>query len=303
MSSDSSQSLSFSSTSINNKYVEHDVEDFEDLLGSFEGLQGNKVDDQYAQQDLEQLEDTEDLLSTSIDNVYVEQNIDGDLRILNDLGHPRQDPGYILSKSSNDRHAKNDHDILSKSGDNGLAKHDRGNLLSKSSDDGHIVQFCDGNPTKENQIATKPYWQEEVYDALECILKDISLGLNSIPLGLLRYEHLARWNFDNPSRDARARPELLLQQEDLSEEDRANRIIDWLDKRFPQMSNRKERNGPDSSRDNVRLFYTEVDFSQWLVGEDKASQGSHPRGGFVKKGGDWRCVSTDEPESLLQNSC
>ncbi|MCJ1466230.1 hypothetical protein MMC07_004849 [Pseudocyphellaria aurata] len=220
---------------------------------------------------------------------YVEENIDGALRMSSDLGQPRQDCGFTLSKSSDNRRAGNDRDKFSELSDNEHAKHDRDNLLSKSSEHEHIMQFFDGSSTKEIRTATKPNWQEEIYDALECILKEVSLGLNSIPLGLLRYEYISRWNFDNPSRDARARPELLLQQEDLSEEHRANRIIDWLDKRFPWISNRKERNGPDLSRDNVRLLYTEADFSQWLVEEDKISQGSHPRGGFVKKGGDWKC--------------
>ena len=54
---------------------------------------------------------------------------------------------------------------------------------------------------------------------------------------------------------------------------------------------------------NPRWFYTEANFNQWLVEEDRPSQGSHPRGSFVKKGGDWRCVSAEVPGPLLQNSC
>lgn len=59
-----------------------------------------------------------------------------------------------------------------------------------------------------------------------------------------------------------------------------------------KISDQEERNGSDSSEGaNHRFFYTEVDFNHWLAEEDKPSQGSHPRGSFVKKGGDWRCVS------------
>lgn len=194
-----------------------------------------------------------------------------------------------------------------------------------SSDDEDVEQALDSNQAEEipwiPSIATtnQSHWLAEVYESLENILKDMSLGLNNIPRGLLRSEHLSQWTFDNPSRDPRTnRPELFLQQEDRSEEERAERIMDWLDKRFPwipmeqpfasdddtEMDDREEPNSTDKAKEtNPRWFYTELDFGQWLFEQDRPSQGGHPRGSFVKKGGEWRCVSAKMLSSLLQNRC
>lgn len=93
--------------------------------------------------------------------------------------------------------------------------------------------------------------------------------------------------------------------------------MDWLDERFPRIrmeghfvsvdetetSDQEPNDTNISEETNPRWFYTEADFNQWLVEEDRQGQGSHPRGSFVKKGGDWRCVSAEVPEPLLQNSC
>lgn len=94
--------------------------------------------------------------------------------------------------------------------------------------------------------------------------------------------------------------------------------MNWLDKRFLRtrteeafvsydecrISDREERNGTSSAPEtNSRWFYTELDFNAWLVEEDRPGQGSHARGSFVKKGGDWRCVSAKEPKPLPQQIC
>lgn len=94
--------------------------------------------------------------------------------------------------------------------------------------------------------------------------------------------------------------------------------MDWLDKRFPRIrmeessvtdndskiSDREERDGSDSSEGAThKFFYTEVDFNHCLAEEDRPSQGSHPRGSFVKKGGDWRCVSFVVSGRSVQNRC
>lgn len=225
-----------------------------------------------------------------------------------------------LSKSSDDERIEHSFDdILRESIDDGHGEQNFDGLSSKSDDKKDVKQASDDSHTDEVPIAIHPRWQEEVYDDIEQTLKDIALGLNNIPLGLLRSEHLSQWTFDNPSRDAPTTwPELLLEQQDFTEEERANRIMDWLDKRFPhtlmekpfvsedntEMSGQAEGNGSASSEGtNPRWFYTEIDFHQWIVQENRSSQGGHPRGSFVKKGGDWRCVSAKVPEPLLQSSC
>lgn len=190
--------------------------------------------------------------------------------------------------------------------------------MSKSSEYEHVEQVFDDSHTGENPTATPPHLDDDIYDSIEEILKDVSLGLNNIPLGLLRSEDLSQWAFNNPSRDTPTRPELFLQQEDFSEEERANRIMNWLDKRFPrtrtgqpfvsdnerEISDREERNGTSSTPEtNPRWFYTEIDFNAWLVEEDRPGQGSHARGSFVKKGGDWRCVRAQEAKPLRQHIC
>lgn len=147
-------------------------------------------------------------------------------------------------------------------------------------------------------------WQGEIHDDIAYILRDISESLNSIPQGLLRYQDLSRWTFDNPSRAERTASQLFLEPEDLSEDARSNRIMDWLDKMYPTFQEEdvhptqneldtplRENQTSSSELIGHRWFYTEVDFTHWLVEDGQKNQGNHPRGSFVKEGGDWRCVS------------
>lgn len=150
-------------------------------------------------------------------------------------------------------------------------------------------------------IQKRVRWQDEISDDIAFILKDISMCLNNIPLGLLRYQDLSRWTFDNPFRAERTQSQLCFKQEDLSKEDRHNRIMDWLDEMYPSVQKMSPQ--PDQKELGIPIqgiqaaspegtcdkwFYTEVDINHWIA---EGIQNSHPRGSFVKEGGDWRCVS------------
>ena len=172
--------------------------------------------------------------------------------------------------------------------------------------------------SREIPAPTRAQWQKEIHEDIAHVLKDISQSLNSIPRGLLRYQDLARWTFDNPSRAQRTESQLFLEPEDLSEDARSNRIMDWLDKMYPSIqeeyvhASQNELEIPlqgiqASSCEELchRWFYTELDFNHWLAEDGRQNQGSHPRDGFVKTGGDWRCVSawatvdSDEEQQLI----
>lgn len=320
MTSHSSKSLDRSSKSIDNENAKQDLDDLSRKSSgnkhdeqSVDNLWSGSRDDEHVEQDLDYL------LSMPSDDENVLQSVGDLLSNLSDDGHPGQDLVYPLSKSSDDENVEQSvGDLLSKSSDDGHPEQDLDYPLSKSMDDEHVEQAFDGNHAEgipRILTTSQPHWQEEVYESIEHILKDISLGLNNIPRGLLRSEHLSQWTFNNPSGDPHTnRLELFLQQEDHSEEERADRIMDWLDKQFPrirteepfasdddtEMDGRDKQNKTDSFKEaNPRWFYTEIDFGQW----HRPSQGGHPRGSFVKEGGDWRCVSAKMPSSLLQNGC